>query len=164
MRRIAVALVLVATALGGCRATRDFHGYVPDQALPTDIKPSVDTRTSVLARLGTPSTTSIFDDKLWVYMASTRELLAFYYPKIVQREVIAIQFGEDDVVSDVLVYDLTDGRTVSYNSKVTPTRGRELGILEQLFGTLGRLPQQLPGQNNQERDRQPGDNPNQNRQ
>jgi hypothetical protein len=43
---------------------------------------------------------------------------------------------------------------VDYNSRVTPTRGRELGILEQLFGTIGRLPQQLPGQ---ERQRQPGE-------
>jgi len=161
MRRLAMGFVALATvAAAGCQATRDFHGYVPDQALPTDVQPSVDTRTTVLARLGTPSTTSVFDDKLWVYMASTRELLAFYYPKVVQREIVAIKFGDDDVVSDVLVYDLNDGRTVSYNSRVTPTRGRELGILEQLFGTLGRLPQQLPGQNNDQRDRQPGDNPN----
>lgn len=161
MRRLALVLV-AAGALGasGCQATRDFHGYVPDQALPTDVQPNVDTRTTVLARLGTPSTTSVFDDKLWVYMASTRQLLAFYYPKVVQREIVAIQFGDDDVVSDVLVYDLNDGRTLSYNSRVTPTRGRELGILEQLFGTLGRLPQQIPGQEDPNRDRQPGDNPN----
>jgi outer membrane protein assembly factor BamE (lipoprotein component of BamABCDE complex) len=144
----------MAVGASGCTASRDFHGYVPDQALPTDVKPSVDTRSTVLARLGTPSTTSVFDDKLWVYMSSTRELLAFYYPKVVQREIVAIQFDDQDVVSDVLVYDVTAGRTISYNSRVTPTRGRELGILEQLFGTLGRLPQQLPGQ---EQRRQPGE-------
>jgi outer membrane protein assembly factor BamE (lipoprotein component of BamABCDE complex) len=153
MRGLAIAL-LMAVGASGCTASRDFHGYVPDQALPTDVKPSVDTRSTVLARLGTPSTTSVFDDKLWVYMSSTRELLAFYYPKVVQREIVAIQFDDQDVVSDVLVYDVTAGRTISYNSRVTPTRGRELGILEQLFGTLGRLPQQLPGQ---EQRRQPGE-------
>jgi outer membrane protein assembly factor BamE (lipoprotein component of BamABCDE complex) len=153
MRGVAIALLL-AVGASGCTASRDFHGYVPDQALPTDVKPDVDTRTTVLARLGTPSTTSAFDDKLWVYMSATRELLAFYYPKVVQREIVAIQFDDQDVVSDVLVYDVTAGRTIAYNSRVTPTRGRELGILEQLFGTLGRLPQQLPGQ---EQRRQPGE-------
>ena len=153
MRGLAIAL-LMAVGASGCTASRDFHGYVPDQALPTDVKPSVDTRSTVLARLGTPSTTSVFDDNLWVYMSSTRELLAFYYPKVVQREIVAIQFDDQDVVSDVLVYDVTAGRTISYNSRVTPTRGRELGILEQLFGPLGRLPQQLPGQ---EQRRQPGE-------
>lgn len=158
MRRLAIALVVAVVATAGCRASREFHGYVPDQALPTDVQPNVDTRTTVLARLGSPSTTSIFDDKLWVYMSSTRERLAFYYPKVVQREIVAIQFDAQDVVSDVLVYDVKAGRTIKYSSRVTPTRGRELGILEQLFGTIGRLPQTLPGQA-QPGDRQPGDAP-----
>lgn len=171
-RRVAPLTLSLAAAslamLGACTATRDFHGFVPDQALATDVKPAVDTRSTVLARLGTPSTTSIFDqpgqagyaagkEKLWVYMSSTRELLTFYYPKTIQREIVAIQFDDDDVVSDVLVYDADDGRVLTYNSRVTPTRGRELGILEQLFGTLGSLRNQIPGM---ERDnRQPGDNP-----
>jgi outer membrane protein assembly factor BamE (lipoprotein component of BamABCDE complex) len=172
-RRLALAAASLAV-LGACTATRDFHGFVPDQALATDVKPAVDTRSTVLARLGTPSTTSIFDqggdagpggqaryvagkEKLWVYMSSTRELLTFYYPKVVQREIVAIQFDDDDVVSDVLVYDVDDGRVLDYNSRVTPTRGRELGILEQLFGTLGSLQNQIPGMERD--DRQPGDNP-----
>lgn len=168
--RLAFAGFAAATVLtAGCTATRDFHGYVPDQALPEDVKPAVDTRSTVLARLGTPSTASIFDqtgvqerftpgkEKLWVYMSSTRERLAFYYPKVVARHIIAVQFDEDDVVSDVLVYDTADGRVVDYNSRVTPTRGRELGILEQLFGSLGSLRNQLPGM--EQDNRQPGDNP-----
>ena len=166
---VVVAAFAVATVAGGCTATRDFHGYVPDQAFPEDVKPAVDTRSTVLARLGTPSTTSLFDkggeakvapgkEKLWVYMSSTRELLAFYYPKVVQRSIIAIQFDEDDVVSDVLVYDADDGRVLDYSSRVTPTRGRELGILEQLFGTLGSLRNQIPGLEDRD-NRQPGDNP-----
>lgn len=156
MRRLAIALAAASMLAAGCAASREFHGYVPDQALPTDVQPNVDTRTTVLARLGSPSTTSIFDDKLWVYMSSTRENLAFYYPKVVQREIVAVQFDDQDVVSDVLVYDLKAGRTISYNSKVTPTRGRELGIVEQLFGTIGKLPQGLPGQS-KPGDNQPGD-------
>jgi outer membrane protein assembly factor BamE (lipoprotein component of BamABCDE complex) len=155
LRRLAFA-GLATVLMAGCAATRDFHGYVPDQALATDVQPAVDTRSTVLARLGTPSTTSIFNDDLWVYMSSTRELLTFYYPKVVAREIVAIQFDEDDVVSDVLVYDVNDGRTLAYNSRVTPTRGRELGILEQLFGTIGNLRNQLPGQNEEQR-RQPGE-------
>jgi outer membrane protein assembly factor BamE (lipoprotein component of BamABCDE complex) len=165
LRRLGLVSICIAAmgaaALSGCTATRDFHGYVPDQALPGDVQPTVDTRSTVLARLGTPSTTSIFDDKLWVYMSSTRELLTFYYPKVVQREIVAIQFDEDDVVSDVLVYDVDDGRTMSYSSRTTPTRGRELGIIEQLFGTLGAMGQLPQDQNDQGggrgRNRQPGE-------
>jgi outer membrane protein assembly factor BamE (lipoprotein component of BamABCDE complex) len=158
LARWALVTACVA-AIAGCTATRDFHGYLADQAQPSDVQSGVDTRSTVLARLGTPSTTSIFDDHLWVYMSSTRELLTFYYPKVVQRSIVAIQFDDDDVVSDVLTYDVDDGRTLAYNSRVTPTRGRELGILEQLFGTLGAMGQ-LP-QDNRDQDgrnrRQPGE-------
>ena len=77
---------------------------------------------------------------------------------MVQRSIIAIQFDEEDVVSDVLIYDAEDGRVLDYSSRITPTRGRELGILEQLFGTLGSLRNQLPGMQNPD-NRQPGDNP-----
>lgn len=153
---LAIALALAIASAAGCRATRDFHGYVPDQALPTDVEPTVDTRSTVLARLGSPSTTSTFDDNLWVYMSSTRENKAFYYPKVVSREIVAIQFDENDVVSDVLTYDLDDGQVIAYNSRVTPTRGRELSILEQLFGSIGNIPNQIPG-NQQDRQRQPGE-------
>ena len=158
LRRLAFTAACVV-ALAGCAATRDFHGYMPDQAMPSDVQSCVDTRSTVLARLGTPSTTSIFDDNLWVYMSSTRELLTFYHPKVVQRSIVAIQFDDDDVVSDVLTYDVDDGRTLAYNSRVTPTRGRELGILEQLFGTLGAMGQ-LPQDNREgarDRNRQPGE-------
>jgi outer membrane protein assembly factor BamE (lipoprotein component of BamABCDE complex) len=165
--RLALAGV-AAAVMAGCSATRDFHGYVPDQSFPEDVKPDVDTRSTVLTRLGTPSTTSLFDaetkamaapgkEKLWVYMSSTRELLTFYYPKVVQRSIIAIQFDDQDVVSDVLIYDVDDGRVLDYNSRVTPTRGRELSILEQLFGAVGNLRNQIPGM--QQDNRQPGDNP-----
>ena len=29
---------------------------------------------------------------------------------------------------------------VAYNDAVTPTRGRELGLIEQIFGTIGNSP------------------------
>lgn len=92
-----------------------------------------------------------------MYMSSTRERLASTTRRWSPRHIVAVQFDEDDVVSDVLIYDTDDGRVVNYNSRVTPTRGRELGILEQLFGSLGSLRNQLPGM---EQDNcQPGDNP-----
>jgi outer membrane protein assembly factor BamE (lipoprotein component of BamABCDE complex) len=151
-KRLAPALLVIALT-AGCASTREFHGYMPDQALPTDIEPDVDTRSTVLARLGSPSTTSVFNDDLWVYMSSTRENLAFYYPRVVHREIVAIQFDDQDVVSDVLTYDMTAGKTIDYSSRITPTRGRELGILEQLFGTIGAM-QQIPGM---QQERQPGE-------
>ena len=136
---IAVSLLSVSVA---CTPSRDYHGYLPDEARPDEIAPGVDTKTTVLARLGTPSTKSIFDDNTWIYMSSIRQRYAFFKPKIYQRDITAIRFGEANSVEEVLKYDLTDGEVVQFASRITPTRGRELSLLEQIFGTVGavRLP------------------------
>ena len=49
---------------------------------------------------------------------------------------------EDDKVEEVVEYDETAGQIVNYASRETPTRGRELGFWEQIFGTIGAV--QLP--------------------
>ena len=144
-RALFTAAVLT-TGLAGCTPTKNYHGYIADEAAPADIEPGVDTRSTVLARLGSPSTKSIFDDDTWIYMSSTREQFAFYLPKTSDRTVTAIRFGDDDTVQEVGLFNADDGQTIRYASAETPTRGRELGLLEQIFGTIGAV--QLP----QERD------------
>ncbi len=136
-RRTILAALLLSSTFAACTPTRDFHGYIADEAEPTDIEPGTDTRSTVLARLGSPSTKSIFDDNTWIYMSATRERMAYFKPKVSERTVTAIRFGEDNTVAEILNYDQEDGEVVSYASTETPTRGRELGLLEQIFGTLG---------------------------
>lgn len=144
--RALFAAVLATASLAGCSPTRNYHGYIADEAEPAEIEPGVDTRSTVLARLGSPSTKSIFDDNTWIYLSSTRERFAFYRPKTSERTVTAIKFGDDDSVQEVGLFNVDDGQTIRYASAETPTRGRELGLLEQIFGTIGAV--QLP----QERD------------
>ncbi|NCO22843.1 MAG: outer membrane protein assembly factor BamE, partial [Rhodobacterales bacterium] len=57
-----------------------------------------DTRSTVLAQLGTPSTKSLFDDNTWIYMSELQERIAFYHPKVKTRKITAISFGTDDKV------------------------------------------------------------------
>ena len=139
MARRAFVLAATLAAMAACSPTRDFHGYIIDEAAPADVEPGVDTRASVLARLGSPSTKSAFDDNTWIYMSTVRERFAFYIPRVTERTVVAVRFGEEDVVDDVLTYDVNDGQVVNYASRETPTRGRELGLLEQIFGTVGQV-------------------------
>ena len=138
-----IALSLLALPLTACLTpSRDYHGYVSDEAQPRDMKPGEDTRSTVLAQLGSPSTTSIFDDNTWIYMSELQERIAYMNPKVKTRSVVAIRFGEDDKVEDVVEYKADDGQVIRYASRETPTRGRELGFWEQIFGTIGAV--QLP--------------------
>lgn len=150
----ACALVLAATvALGACTPVQDTHGFVADIPDPAaSVQAGVDTKATVVARLGSPSTTSAFEgESAWYYIRSVQERLAFFESKTVDREIIAIRFGENDVVASVDVFGMERGRVVAIADGATPTRGRELGVIEQLFGNIGRTP--LPPQDEDPRDR-----------
>jgi len=69
-----------------------------------------------------------------------------------QRSVTEITFDKaDGKVAAVRTLGLEDGRQVAMERRETPTRGRQLTILEQLLGNVGRgqLPrteEDVPGQ------------------
>ena len=140
---LVTAGLLAILPLTACLSpARDFHGYIADEVQPFEIKPGEDTRSTVLAQLGSPSSESLFDNNTWFYFSDVQERFAFYKPTVVERSVVAIRFGEDDAVEEVVRYDASAGQIINYASRETPTRGRELGFWEQIFGTVGamRLP------------------------
>ena len=132
-----------AFAITGCNPTLRTHGYVADtDKKPQEVNPDSDTKATVLSRLGNPSIRSTFDENTWFYISSVRETMAYLEPKVEERTITAISFNEDGQVAQVAEYGIEDGRYVTYSDNKTPTRGRELSVLEQIFGSIGRLPSQ----------------------
>lgn len=127
-----------AFAVSACEATYTNHGFAPQIAQLEQISSS-DTRGSVLRRLGEPSATGTFDSESWYYMASRVENYAFYAPEIVDRKVVAIRFDDAGRVSNVARYGVEDGQVIDLITRTTPTYGREITILQQLFGNIGRV-------------------------
>jgi len=148
-------IITAAAALASaCNPVLRTHGYIPTAEKPQAVDPSTDTKTSVLSRLGNPSVKSTFDEKVeddvWYYISSVRQRYAYLRPQIEDRTITAIHFNPDGQVTKVAEYGLEDGVPVDYVSRKTPTRGRELSALEQIFGTIGRLPtDRLTGANQQ---------------
>ncbi len=132
----AAAMLLAGAA--ACTPVQTHAGFVADSPQATTVEVGVDTKDTVLARLGSPSTMAALDDSAWYYIASEQERIAFLHPRTVSREVIVVRFDANDQVAAVDRFGLERGRIVAYNQTVTPTRGRELGILEQIFGNVGR--------------------------
>ncbi len=149
---MALAGIVLALQIGACTPTTRYTGFQAVDAKPTDIRAGEDTKSTVLTKLGSPSATSTFDPNLWYYISQVTERIAFYNPRVVSRDVVALSFDKDsERVLTVNSYTLKDGKVISFNGRQTPTRGRELTILEQLLGNVSRggvLPQQDigPGQ------------------
>lgn len=148
--RATVAAVLLASLSSACASIRENHGYVAEAATHEEpIQPGVDNKSTVLARFGSPSTRGAFDDESWYYISTSTKQYAFLTPATVRREVTAVRFGKDDVVASVEAFGLERGRVIKYSGDKTPTRGRELSILEQLLGSIGNAPIPLPNQDDQ---------------
>jgi len=139
---LALSALLVGSA--ACVPTSNYQGFQAIDSNPKDVKVGTDTRSTVLARLGTPTATASFDKNTWFYLTQVSAKTAYFNPRVVRRDVIAISFDNDSQqVNRVDVFGLKDGRVIAYNRNETPTRGRELTLLEQLFGnlsTIGTLP------------------------
>ncbi len=135
--RLSAAAVALA-AITACSPVQTYSGFRADRNNEEIPEPQVgvDTRETVMQRFGSPSTTAIFDQTAWYYVSSVQERVAFYTPRITDRQVMVVRFDGDRVAA-VERFGLERGRVVAYNENVTPTRGRELTVLEQLLGNIG---------------------------
>ena len=141
---------LLLAGVAACAPVTSYNGFQARDEKPAEIKAGSDTRSTVLAKLGSPSAKSAFGDPVFYYISQTMQREAFLKPRVTTRDVVAIAFDKDEHVTAVKSYKLKDGYRIAYDNRATPTRGRELNWIEQVLGTIGRgglLPQDNdPGQ------------------
>lgn len=138
----AVGLALTVTA---CNAPVKVRGHLPDPETMAKIEPGEHGRSDVVDLLGSPSTASSFRDKTWYYIGSKEEQIAFFKPEVLKRNVFAISFSEGDTVETTRLYTLADGQKIEPVDRITPTPGRDLTLMQQLLGNLGRFNTQQGG-------------------
>jgi outer membrane protein assembly factor BamE (lipoprotein component of BamABCDE complex) len=141
-------LLVLATAvvLSNCSPMVDHRGYLPREGDMQNLQNGM-SKVEVEALLGSPSTTATINlsGDSYYYISSVVEERAFFKPTEVERQVVAIRFNENDRVESFGHYGLEDGQVVNFSDRTTPTRGRELSILQQLVSNAGNvspLPQQ----------------------
>lgn len=136
---LALAGALVGSAfLGACQPITSYQGFQAIDANPHDVKVGVDDKNTVMERLGSPSVVAAFDPNTWYYIAQVSDEVAYHMPQVRRRDITAISFSKsDDKVALVKIYTLKDGKVVPYDKHSTPTRGRELSVLEQILGNIG---------------------------
>lgn len=137
--RTVAAACLVGGVLAGCSPTIANHGHMPDPELMKKIEVGKTTESQVQDLLGTPSTVAPFDKNAWYYIGDRTSQVAFFDPEVLKREVVIIHFDKKGVVRQVEKLNKKDGRDVQIVERKTPTRGKELTILEQLIGNIGRF-------------------------
>lgn len=138
MRRRFV-LIALTVAVSACSPNIDHRGYLAKPGAFDQIREGM-SKTEVEATLGSPSTTASVNlqGDSFYYISSVTEQRAFLTPKELERQVIAVRFDRNDQVASFGQYGLEDGKIIEINSRTTPSGGRELTVLQQIFGNIGR--------------------------
>lgn len=135
----ALPLVGILVLIAACSSIERSHGYMPDQELIAKVRPGVTDKDSVAALLGTPTTITKYRDESWYYIANRSERFAFFEEQTVEQKVLAVRFNDKGIVEDMKTYSLDDGEKIALVDRETATRGKELTVMQQLFGNIGRF-------------------------
>src|SRR5258705_8855260 len=147
MRHWNWALLAGATTLAACAPVENQRGYVPGMEGVASVQVGMDTKDTITKKLGDPSTSATFGNDIWYYISAHVEQNAFFAPRATDRNILAVEFAKDGKVTDVHKYTLADGRVVDFVSRETPTRGREMTLIQQIFNAVpGQIGQSAPGQ------------------
>lgn len=125
--------------LGACAPLSDIQGHVPDEEQIAKIQPKLSNQSDVLRLLGSPSNVGTFETTTWYYISKHTETFAFFEKDLLKQQVLAISFSKTGIVEKIERYGLDDARKIELVERVTPTRGKELGLFQQIFGNIGRF-------------------------
>jgi outer membrane protein assembly factor BamE (lipoprotein component of BamABCDE complex) len=126
-------------ALAGCAISVDQRGKLPDPDRIAEVQPGKTTKDQVIKILGSPSSSSAFDDNTWFYISRKTKQVAFFQPEVLDQQVFVLNFDDKGVVKDLGHKTLADGASITPAPGATPSPGRELSFLEQLIGNVGRF-------------------------
>jgi outer membrane protein assembly factor BamE (lipoprotein component of BamABCDE complex) len=132
-------IALLAGLLAACASNLEVRGHIIDEPSLAAVKEGVDNQDSVSETLGTPSVIATFDDDVWFYVSTRQERFAFFDAKVLERQIVAVEFDGKQNVKATRRYTIAEGRPVQIVGRETPTKGKELTFLEQMFGNFGRF-------------------------
>jgi outer membrane protein assembly factor BamE (lipoprotein component of BamABCDE complex) len=134
----AIASVAIALTVA-CTPIYRNHGYVPAETDLSLVAVGTDTRETVAAKVGRPSAAGLLNDTGWYYVQSRWQTFGAREPREVERQVVAITFTPEGVVTNVGRYGLEDGRVITLSRRVTEETVTGVGFIRQLLGNIGGL-------------------------
>jgi outer membrane protein assembly factor BamE (lipoprotein component of BamABCDE complex) len=139
MRRPLLAVCLTGMAVAACARDTAVRGNLPRPEKLAEVKVGLSTRNDVRELLGPPSNVGTFNDKAWYYIAQTTEDVPMSLPVVLDRNITAVYFDDQGIVTDVKHLDQTASKDISPVSRTTPAAGHEPSLMRDLFGNIGKV-------------------------
>ena len=131
-----LSIAVLAVALGACSPRIHKEGNAIDAPALEQIEPGATTKAQVQSLIGSPSSIPPFDPNTWYYISKRSEQWAFLDPFVMEEEVIQVAFNDNGVVKSIRKYGEKDTHDVSRVSRTTPSRGKSITVIEEVYNTL----------------------------
>ncbi|MBS0519203.1 MAG: outer membrane protein assembly factor BamE [Proteobacteria bacterium] len=143
MRRTVPILLIGAVfspfVLAGCASNEQLRGFAPTPGSVEKLEVNTQGRDDVVRLIGSPSAVATFNPNIWYYISEKQEGFGPMKPWIADQEVIQLTFNDGGRLQNIKKYDKADGRDITMVSRITPTAGKGLTVLEQIMGNVGRF-------------------------
>lgn len=124
--------------LSGCGLETYQSGDLPSQKR-LDIVQVGFPKDKVIELLGEPIfQNKISGDDFYIYSRSIKKSCVFFEPKETERDVYVISFNRTNYVQNIRHLTLADGQNVAFESDISPVKGKDLSVWEQLVKNFGR--------------------------
>lgn len=134
-----LALAAVAVMAAACTPVYRNHGYIPAEDELAQVSVGQDTKETVAQKVGRPSVEGLLNTNGWFYVQSRFKTVGPRQPQEIDRQVVAITFDAQDRVANIERFGLEQGEVVAISRRVTSTSIKQIGLIQQLLGSLGRL-------------------------
>ncbi len=136
----ALAITAVAVSLSACGISRiTVRGNLPDPERVSELKPGEVSKDDVLDSLGSPSSVNTFGNETWYYIGERTETVAFLAPKVLERQVLIVEFNKKGRMAQMVSLGLNAAREITHVERITPTFGEELTWIDQILGNFRRF-------------------------
>jgi outer membrane protein assembly factor BamE (lipoprotein component of BamABCDE complex) len=130
--------VMFGVTLASCTPVVAKRGNTIDDDQLSQVVVGVSRREDVASVLGTPTQMGTFDDKVWYYIGQRTEQEAFFDPELKEQKIVTVEFTPEGVVSNVSKSGAEKARDITPVADRTPTYGKEITVMQQLLGNLGK--------------------------
>lgn len=129
---------LLALALAACTSSTSLitartQGYEISDSAQAQIRPGQSQQLVTLV-LGSPQSTNTFGDQTaWYYVETKVRQTSFGMTMVDSRTVLAVYFDKNKKVVDKAIYSLQDGKTITVETRRTPSFGEDRTFIDQIL-------------------------------
>jgi outer membrane protein assembly factor BamE (lipoprotein component of BamABCDE complex) len=136
---VLIGALALPLAVAGCETIVDQRGFAATPGSVEKLEIEKQSREDVVRLIGSPSTVGTFNPNVWYYISQKQEYYAFFKPTMLEQNVMQLSFNESGRLTTIKKYELADSKDIDMVSRITPTAGKEITVLEQIMGNVGRF-------------------------